>query len=121
MIMRPEIALASISTLTEALEHCWKGSGLPAKIVADRLGIEYGHFVRMFRTHDPRHFPPDLVPSLMVECASLLPLEWLAWRMNYNIHEKSLGAVLEAIRDAMVFDGRPVRFSINHYGSVERL
>jgi len=114
-------ALESIRTLTEACELCWRGSGIAAKDMAGRLGIEYGHFVRMFRAGDSRHFPPDLIPALMNECKSELPLEWLAFQRGKSLHEKSLTVVLEAIRDALVADGKAPRFSVNNYGTVEEL
>lgn len=121
MSERPEVALASIATLTEALERCWRVSGMPAKQVAGLMGVEYGHFVRMFRSHDSRHFPPDLIAPLMVECKSLLPLEWLAWRMGYCLHEKSTAAILVALRDVLQADGRTPNFLIHDNGRIERV
>lgn len=109
-IVRNEVALESIKTLTEAMEHCWKGSGIPAKVLADRFGIDYSAWVRMFSAHDPRNFPPDFLPRLMQECQSTLPLEWLALQMGYRIHAQSLEEVLLAIRDALVKEGQNPRF-----------
>lgn len=118
--------LRSIRSATEALELTWKGSGLDPKEVAGRLvspefpgGVGYDHFVRMFRQHDRRHFPPELIEVLMRECDSVLFLEWLAWRMGYALHERSLSSVLVAIRDALLADGRAPRFTINESGRVE--
>lgn len=112
--------LASIGTMTEALELCWMGSGVPAKVMADRLGIDYGHFTRMFREHDRRHFPPDLIVALMRESGSVLPLEWLAAQLGYALHAQSLRSILEAIRDAMVVSGKDApRFTIKESGRVE--
>ena len=85
--------LPLITTMTGALDCCWKGSGMPAKVMADRLGIEYRHFMRMFNVDDSRHFPPDLIEMIMRESRNTLPLEWLAARMGYRIHEQSLGKV----------------------------
>lgn len=116
----PKVALAAIRTLTGACFLAWKGSGVPAKEMAARLGVEYGHFVRMFREHDSRHFPPDKIVPLMRECGSLLPLEWMAHQMGYCLHEASLTAILETIRDAMVkIGGEPPRFTICENGRVE--
>lgn len=113
------VRLESISCMTEALELAVRGSGVAPKAMADRLGIGYDHMCRMFRRHDSRHFPQDLLEALMRECKSTLPLEWLAWRMGYRLHEKSLGLVLEAIRDALLADGRAPKFSIHEHGRVE--
>lgn len=115
-----EVALASITTMTQALELAWKGSGIPAKEMADRLGIDCGHFTRMFREHDSRHFPPDLIAALMQECKSVLPLEWMAWRMGYALHEQSMGGILASIRDALLAEGKLVRFVIHGSGRVVR-
>ena len=119
MSERNEIALASIRTLTEAIELCWKGSGVPAKEMAERLGIGYSHFQRMLNHNDSLHFPPDLIAALMVESKNMLPLEWLAWRMGYALHEKSMTEVLRAIREALTKDGRWVDFVIQDSGRVD--
>ncbi len=107
--------------LTVVLDQCWKASGLPAKVVADRLGIDYSHFMRMMNPYDSRAFPPDLIGELMRVCGNVLPLEWLAGQMGYALHEKSLGDVLVEIRDAMVKEGKPVKFAIFPSGRVEPL
>jgi len=112
------VLLADIGSLTQACELCVRGSGLAPKAVAVALGIGYDHFTRMFREHDSRHFPPDLIVPLMELCKNLLPLEWLAYRMGYALHEKSLAAVLVAIRDALQADGRAPKFLICARGRV---
>lgn len=111
--------LAGIATLTEALEMCWKGSGIPAKEMAGRLGLGYGHFMRMFHQHDQLHFPPELIVPLMIECKSVLPLEWLAYQMGYSLHEKTMSDVLRAIRDALQRNGQWVDFLVRDSGLVE--
>ena len=50
---------------------------------------------------------------------SVLPLEWLAAQMGYRLHAQSLAGVLEAIRDALLADGRAPRFTIKDSGRVE--
>lgn len=120
--------LAAIKSGKEALELTWLASGLKPKALAPRLilapqfpnGVDEGHFTRMFREHDSRHFPPELIEVLMRESRSVLFLEWLAWRMGYALHEQSLGSVLVAIRDALLEDGRVPRFTITDNGRVER-
>jgi hypothetical protein len=111
--------LPLITTMTGALDCCWKGSGMPAKVMADRLGIEYRHFMRMFNVDDSRHFPPDLIEMIMRESRNTLPLEWLAARMGYRIHEQSLGDVLVAIRNALQLTGQSPRFAIHANGRIE--
>jgi hypothetical protein len=106
-----EVELGSIATFTEALHHCWLGSGVCAKDMAGRLGIDYNQFVRMFSGSDSRNFPPDLIPALMRESKSVLPLEWLAWQMGFQLYTKDMLNVLDAIRTALEKDGRSARFS----------
>lgn len=113
-----EKLLVSIVSMTEALNLCWKGSGLPSSELADRLGIGYSHFMRMMNPNDHMNFPVDLIPRLMTECKSILPLEWLAWQMGYRLHDKSLTQVLVAIREALAKDGASPRFSIRASGVV---
>jgi hypothetical protein len=72
------------------------------------------------RQGDAMNFPPDLIVRLMQECKSLLPLERLAWRMGYSLHEQSLGTILTAIRDAMLADGKSPKFAVLANGRIER-
>lgn len=104
--------LSGIETLTEACERCWRATGLPAKRVAAELGIDHKHWTRMFNPFDARNFPPDKIVPLMEFCKNTIPLEWLAFRMGYALHDKSLTAVLVAIRDALEKDGRAPVFRL---------
>ena len=117
--MREVVALESIGSLTEAVALTIDGSGIARKVMADRLGVELRHFNRMRNGEDSRHFPRDLIEAVMEECGSVLPLEWLAWRRGYALHEKSLGSVLTAIRDALLADGKEAKFSIHENGRIE--
>lgn len=119
MSPRGDEGLASIKSMTEALALTIDGA-VSRKVMADRLGVELRHLNRMLNGDDSRHFPPDLIERVMVECKSLLPLEWLAWRMGYAIHELSLGDVLVAIRDALL-EGRAPRFAICENGRMEEV
>ena len=111
--------LELIGSLTEACERCWKGSGLPAKVVAAELGIDYKHWTRMFNRNDSRHFPPDKIIALMVLCKSVLPLEWQAWKMGYALHDQELTVVLRALHELIAANGTP-KFRICDSGRVEK-
>lgn len=119
--------VSSILTVNEALEMTYLGSGIPAKELAGRLvqpprypeGLSYAHFMRMFQENDRLNFPPELLVPLMRECRSTLPLEWLAHRMGYALHEQSLGEILKTIRDAMVEIGQAPKFLICENGRME--
>lgn len=119
--MADSVAIASIVTMTEALDLCWKGSGVCAKDMAGRLGINYEVWGRMFNPNDSRHFPPDLIPALMRESKSRLPLEWLALQVNMVVHDKEIVVILDAIRAALVEPGKEVRFCFKAGGGVELL
>lgn len=114
-----EKTLESIGSLTEAIALAVGGSGVALKVMADKLGIEYAHFSRMLNVNDSRHFPPDKLPLLMTETKSVLPLEWLAMQMGYALHESSLRVILESIRDAMLAEGKVVKFHIHESGRIE--
>jgi hypothetical protein len=118
---RSEVALASILTMTDAINLTVRGSGLPPKDLACRLGIGYEHFMRMLNKDDSRNFPPDLLRALCVECKSTLPLDYLAWSLGYCLHEKSMTAILVAIVDAFAAEGKEVKFHISASGRIERL
>lgn len=119
--MAETVAVAAIMTMTEALDLCWKGSGICAKDMATRLGLEYWSFVRSLNPSDPRQFPNDLIPALMRESKSRLPLEWLATQMNMSVHDKEMIAILDAIRVALADPGKEVRFCFGSDGEVELL
>lgn len=114
------VELASIATLTEAVERMVAVAGIAPKDMAERLGLSYGHYVRMLRRGDAMNFPPDLLERAMRECKSVLPLEWLAYRMGYALHDMTLTSILAAIRDAFTEDGKAVRFMFCGNGRVER-
>lgn len=119
--MADSVAIASIKTMSEALYLCWMSSGICAKEMAARLGLEYWSFVRSMNPDDPRQFPNDLIPALMRESKSRLPLEWLAWQVNMVIHDKEIVVILDAIRAALVEPGKEVRFCFKGDGGVELL
>jgi len=112
--------LDEIRTLTEACERCYLLAGFSPKRVAAELGIPYNIFTRMFNPNDPRNFPPDLILPLMVLCGNVLPLEWLACRMEYALHEKGLNEVLRAIAAALAADGKSPVFCVGERGLVAR-
>ena len=113
-------ALAGIKSMTMAIERCAELAGFSPKVMADKLGVSYGHYVRMMRQGDAVNFPPDLIEKAMVECRNTLPLEWLAWRMGYRIHEQSLGDVLVSIHKALQLGGKTPQYAIHQNGRLER-
>ncbi len=113
------VALESIGSMTEAVARMVDGSAGGRKGVAHALGVEERHLNRMLNIYDNRHFSPDLLEGAMRECQSLLPLEWLAWRMGYAIHSHTVAGILEAIRDSLTANGTSPKFVIMEHGRVE--
>ncbi len=110
--MIDQTVLEEIETLTEALERCRLLAGLSPKQVAAELGIGLSHFSRMMNVNDALNFPPDRMIPLMRLCGNVLPLEWLAYRMGYALHEKGLNEVLRAISSALCVEGRQPVFHL---------
>lgn len=115
------VDLGSIKDLKEALALTVTGAQIPPKVIADRLGIECRHLMRMINADDSRHFPPELILPLMIETKNWLPLEWLASACGFALHDKTLGDVLAAIRNALTSDGKDPNFYIHGSGRVEDL
>lgn len=104
--------IEGIPTMTEAIERGLLLGGLTPKEAAFLLQIDYGHFVRMMRPHDNRHFPPDLIARAMEIAGNDLPLDWLAWRRGRATYPLEFMTILSGIKDALTADGRDVRFAL---------
>lgn len=116
-----EIDVRSIETMTQALRLCADASGKSDKELADALDIEYGHFSRMLRETDSRNFPPEKLDLFMRECGNVIPLEWLAMKMSFYLHEESMHEILVSMRDALLKQGGELKFSISACGTVREV
>lgn len=68
--------LGQCQTLLEAIHLCIHLSRLPHYAVAEKLGVDRGHWTRMMQGQ--AHFPTNKLASLMQLCGNYAPLQWLA-------------------------------------------
>lgn len=88
----------------DALRVCVEISGLCPKDIAFQLDIDPGHFSRMInQSDDKRHFPQDLVDSLMDICANEIPLRYAALKRGYGLQKlkSKLEEENEALKDQL--------------------
>lgn len=68
--------LGQCETLLQAIHLCVHMSRLPHYAIAEKLGIDRGHWTRMMQGQ--AHFPTNKVTALMQLCGNYAPLQWLA-------------------------------------------
>lgn len=103
--------LESVPDMTAALERCYRMGGLSAQEAAYAIGVDYAHFVRMFRESGGRHFPPDLIEPLMKAAGNKFPLHWLAYRMGEATYPLGFMSILNGIKESLAGAGASVKFS----------
>lgn len=68
--------LAQCETFLQAIHLCIHLSRLPHYAIAEKLGVDRGHWTRMMQGQ--AHFPTNKIASLMQLCGNYAPLQWLA-------------------------------------------
>jgi transcriptional regulator with XRE-family HTH domain len=68
--------LAQCETLLQAIHLCVHLSRLPHYAIAEKLGIDRGHWTRIMQGQ--AHFPTNKIAALMQLCGNYAPLQWLA-------------------------------------------
>jgi hypothetical protein len=68
--------LAQCESLLQAIHLCIHLSQLPHYVVAEKLGVDRGHWTRMMQGQ--AHFPTNKIAALMQVCGNYAPLQWLA-------------------------------------------
>ena len=68
--------LAQCENFLHAIHLCIHLSKLPHYAIAEKLGVDRGHWTRMMQGQ--AHFPTNKIPSLMQLCGNYAPLQWLA-------------------------------------------
>ena len=68
--------LNQCETLLQAIHLCVQLSRYKHYAVADKLGIDRGHWSRMMQ--DQAHFPTNKLVALMHLCGNYAPLQWMA-------------------------------------------
>lgn len=102
--------LEGVPDMTAAIERCYRLGGLSPSEAAFAVGVDYCHFVRMFRESGGRHFPPDLIEPLMKAAGNKFPLHWLAYRMGEATYPLEFMSILSGIKESLSQEGKPVRF-----------
>jgi hypothetical protein len=71
-----DILIRQCQTFLEAIHLCIHLSRLPNYSIAEKLGIDRGHWSRMMQGQ--AHFPTNKMHELMQLCGNFAPLQWLA-------------------------------------------
>jgi len=77
--------LASCDSLLAAIHLCIHLSRLPHYAIAERLGIDKGHWTRMMQGQ--AHFPTNKLIDLMNLCGNYAPMQWLALATGFELYE----------------------------------
>src|SRR5690348_7987669 len=75
--------LQQCQTLLEAIHLCIHLSRYKHYVIAQKLGIDRGHWTRMMQGQ--AHFPTNKLPALMQLCGNYAPLQWLAQATGQEI------------------------------------
>ena len=77
--------LRTCDTLLDAIHLCIHLSKLPHYAIAQRLGIDKGHWTRMMQAQ--AHFPTNKLAPLMELCGNYAPMQWLAMSTGFELFE----------------------------------
>lgn len=77
--------LRTCETLLDAIHLCIHLSRLPHYAIAERLGIDRGHWTRMMQGQ--AHFATNKLPLLMELCGNYAPMQWLAAQTGFELFE----------------------------------
>lgn len=75
--------LEQCETLLQAIHLCIHLSRYKHYAIAEKLGIDRGHWTRMMQGQ--AHFPTNKIPDLMRLCGNYAPLQWLAQATGQEI------------------------------------
>ena len=90
-----DYVLNSCESLLDAIHICIQVGRLPHYAVAQRLGIDKGHFARMMTGQ--AHFPTNKIGQLMRICGNLAPLQFMAKEMGHEVFEDPMALELARI------------------------
>ena len=71
-----DVLVRQCQSLLDAIHLCIHLSKLPNYAIAEKLGIDRGHWTRMMQGQ--AHFPTNKMHQLMHLCGNLAPLQWLS-------------------------------------------
>jgi plasmid maintenance system antidote protein VapI len=88
--------LRTCDTMLDAIHLCIHLAKLPHYAIADRLGIDKGHWTRMMQSQ--AHFPPNKLKHLMDVCQNFAPMQWLAMQTGFDLYEDPKAKRREELR-----------------------
>jgi hypothetical protein len=88
--------LSMCQSLLDAIHLCIHLSRLPHYVIAERLGIDRGHWTRMMQAQ--AHFPTNKMKALMELCGNYAPMQWLARETGFELFEDAKSKRKEELR-----------------------
>lgn len=83
-------------SMLDAIHLCIHLSRLPHEAIAQRLGIDKGHWSRMLQSQ--AHFPPNKLKPLMELCGNYAPLQWLSHACGFELFKDAKQARVAELR-----------------------
>lgn len=91
-----EALLRTCSCLLDAIHLCIHLSRLPHYVVAEKLGVDRGHWTRMMQSQ--AHFPTNKMQLLMEVCGNYAPMQYLAASTGFELFEDAKAKRKEELR-----------------------
>ena len=79
------ILLSTCESLLDAIHLCVHLSKLPHYVIAEKLGIDRGHWTRIMQGQ--AHFPTNKMADLQGLCGNYAPVQWLARASGFDLFE----------------------------------
>ena len=77
--------IRTCDTLLDAIHLCIHLSHLPHYYIAQKLGIDKGHWTRMMQGQ--AHFPTNKIKMLQEYCGNRAPLQFQAMECGFDLYE----------------------------------
>jgi len=88
--------LSTCDSLLDSIHLCIHLSRLPHYHIAEKLGVDKGHWTRMMQGQ--AHFPTNKLKSLMEVCGNYAPMQWLASATGFELFEDARSKRKEELR-----------------------
>lgn len=95
------LLIAKCNDEIEALQLCVQLSRYKYEVLADKLGIDKGHFTRIMQGQG--HLPARKRTQLMAICGNLAPTQFDCLKFGYKLKEHDVDAELEQIEQRRSF------------------
>jgi hypothetical protein len=91
-----EALLRTCSSFLDAIHLCIHLSRLPHYAIAEKLGVDRGHWTRMMQAQ--AHFPTNKLQTLMEICGNYAPMQYLAFSTGFELFEDAKSQRREELR-----------------------